>query len=365
MSSDQLSFDYKSELSAVLDEFLMLLKETGEYNRNDSNLKAIFNDAQLNVLLLRRQLKINSNRFIVGLVGMTNVGKSTLLNALLGAEIAPRRNGPCTAVPIEFEYGERLNIRVYFAQQLNRPVWEFENIEQVYERLSTLADDSGALQSESIQKIVVECPNHILRSGIVLGDTPGFGAAQLEGAEGSHELALKEYLHNNVSRVFWVVRADQCIGATEKNFHDNYFRDICSDVIVTGSEGWEPKEQEQFRKKYMKDLNKPLLKFHFVSGKLGMKARAEQNEGLYIKSGIKSLEKELLQLDSDCRNRQLMIFKSLCTLCNDIAYWLKNYELKRNSPNEGWWRPDSLSRWKAFMSESETKNKINQILGIS
>ncbi len=347
-------------MNETIDELLMLLIETADYFRNDLQLSPLYQDIERNVLTLRRQMKICNRRYVVGLVGMTNVGKSTLLNAMFGAEIAPRRNGPCTAVPVEFEYADELVVQVYFHSKLGRPTWECETMNQVHERLSSLADDSGAEKSEMIKRIVVKCPNVLLKTGLVLGDTPGFGAAQLAAAAGSHEQSLKNYLHASVSRVFWVVMADQGIGATEKRFHDDFFADICNDIVVTGCEDWNDEDKKRFRKKYQTILQKPLLKFHFVSGRQGMLAREKNDCALYKQSGVEALEHEFALLGQE-DNRLEILNRRLLDVCGDFVFWINDYVQTNRRPFNGWWRKDSWYRWQDAAPDDPFKKQIDDI----
>ena len=54
--------------------------------------------------LHRHAQRLGSARYVLSMVGLTNVGKSTLAQALLGHPVAPRRNGPATSVPVEYEH---------------------------------------------------------------------------------------------------------------------------------------------------------------------------------------------------------------------------------------------------------------------
>jgi hypothetical protein len=173
-----------------------------------------------------------------------------LLNALFGQDLAPRRNGPCTAAPIEFVYGDKMQVNVEYYNSIQRPSFSCVTIEQVHERLSALADDGGAERSKSIKRVQVYAPLSLLKNGLVIADTPGFGAAQIEGAEGSHEDALKKYLVDNVSQVLWVVLGEQGIGKREFDFQEKMFAQICDDLIVTGCDDWNEKDKSRFRQRF-------------------------------------------------------------------------------------------------------------------
>ena len=86
-------------LAQVVDEFLMLVAESAEFQCHQ-DIKRILSEAKEILVAVRHRLRVAKDRYVVGVVGLSNVGKSTLLNALLGSELAPRRNGPCTAGPL-------------------------------------------------------------------------------------------------------------------------------------------------------------------------------------------------------------------------------------------------------------------------
>ncbi|MBN2579384.1 MAG: dynamin family protein [Pirellulales bacterium] len=349
------------EVVKIVDQFLMLVYESAEYH-SLGEVRSVLQEASRILIAARRRLKIVADRYVVGVVGLTNVGKSTLLNALMGAELAPRRNGPCTAAPIELVYGEKLRVTVYYRNSLTRPSWSCENIEAVHQRLALMSDEEGEVAGREVRKVSVEASLPLLGNGLVIADTPGFGAAQAGEADGAHEAALKGYLKDEVSQVFWVVLADQGIGKREKSFCDTFFAEICDDVVVTGSEDWESRDRERFRRRYADVFSGRRPQFHFVSGLKGAEARRAQDAESLEKAGIPMLEARIRELVNPA-GRLAAVKEGIIRLAEDLHYWLKQFRDNQQRPLSTWWRPDSWSRWRACQPKNPLKQQLMAHLG--
>jgi GTP-binding protein EngB required for normal cell division len=289
------------------------------------------------------------------------VGKSTFLNALLGYDLAPRLNGPCTAAPIEFHYGETLEVSADFKENFERPQWFCKDATEVSERLASLVADPGDRASRQIRKVVVKVPTALLANGLIIADTPGFGVAQTESAVGSHHDALLEYLTRDVSQVFWVVLSDTGIGISEVNFRDGFFREICDDVVVTGCDGWGDSDKEKFHNKYRHRLGPRMPKFHFVSGLQGVQARETDDLCQLEAAGIPLLETRIREL-SLCSGRTSTIRDSLIRLTKDVCHWAVQHQNDSDSYRISFWRPDSYARWKACYPNSKLKMLLSSYL---
>ncbi|MDR0327343.1 MAG: dynamin family protein [Planctomycetaceae bacterium] len=333
----------------ILDELLILVSESEKYHGASTNtahkaFHKILTDVRFMLAEIRRRSLAASQRYVVAIVGLTNVGKSTLLNALFDQDLAPRRNGPCTAAPIEFIYGEEYQVSVHYFAKLKKPEWQCPNTESVHERLKALADSSGAEQSRSIQRVVVHAPLPLLKNGLVIADTPGFGAAQLDGAEGSHEESLKTYLTESVSQVFWIVLAEHGILRSEKDFHDKFFGQLCDDVIVTGCDDWEQRDKDRFRQRFSQTFQNRLPTFHFASGKLGIEAHKTGNVEELEQAGIPAIEKRIESL-ANIEDRVASIETTVLELAKDLKEWYVDFCNQHNTRRVSFWRPDSFDRW--------------------
>ncbi len=105
----------------------------------------------------------------VAIAGMVKAGKSTLLNALVGEELAPTDAGECTRVVWWFHDGVtyRVIIRPHFGPA----------------RPASFSRDDGALDvdlegvaTSDIARLEIEWPSQALRT-VTLIDTPGFASA--------------------------------------------------------------------------------------------------------------------------------------------------------------------------------------------
>ena len=115
----------------------------------------------------------------VAIAGKVKAGKSTLLNALVGEELAPTDAGECTRVPWWFRDG--LTYRVTLHPHVGAPQpARFARAE------GALDVDLGDLAAGDLASIDVEWPSRALRT-LTLIDTPGIASATLaltQAAEG-------------------------------------------------------------------------------------------------------------------------------------------------------------------------------------
>ena len=330
----------------VIDQLLLLVTDTerfhsaqvprGSQAQSTQEIMGALAEFRSMVNAVRNRLVTAAHRFVVAFVGAGNVGKSTLLNRLFAAELAPRRNGPCTACPVEFHFGENYTASVEYFQSIRKPVYSCESPDDIHQRLIDLADSDGAQSSESIRRVSVTAPLDILRNnGLVIADTPGFGAAQTDEAEGSHEEALRRYLEKDVAQVFLVVLAEQGITKREIDFYKGLNGKCCNDVVVTGSDDYDKSDQDRFRKRFTPLFPSIPPTFHFVSGKTGL--------------GVDKLARRIATLDGR--------FEAACDqithIAQDLRLWVEQFRADYPYLRLPFWNPASWAYWNRIFSGDE------------
>ncbi|MGE4102054.1 MAG: dynamin family protein [Pirellulales bacterium] len=305
-------------------------------------------------------MELAARRYVVAVVGLTNVGKSTLLNALLGSDLAPRRNGPCTAAPIEFVRGSELRVTAHYRQAAGRRAIVCSDTTMLHAQLAAWADERGDV-ARSIRKVVVELPTDLLAGGLVVADTPGFGAAQTGEDAGRHDAAVQQYLQQDVSQVFWIVLAEQGIGKREMQFHDRFFAEICDDVVVTGCEDWGDRDRERFRQRFLAQFYQRIPAFHFVSGLEGLRSRQTEDAAGFEAAGIPLLEARIRQL-ADPRGRLTSLADAIGQLVEDMGAWFVEFRDDRGEALQTWWRPDSWLRWSSAAGQDASRQSLHRML---
>ncbi|MBX3452824.1 MAG: hypothetical protein KF777_25025 [Planctomycetaceae bacterium] len=219
---------------------------------------------------------------------------------------------------------------------MRKPIYHCECSEDIHGRLTELADSDGAQSSESIRRVSVTAPLALLReNGLVIADTPGFGVAQTDGAEGSHEEALRRYLEKDVAQVFWIVLAEQGITQREIRFQQSAFGTRCHDIVVTGSEDYEAADQDRFRKRFAPLFDSVSPTFHFVSGKTGL--------------GMEGLTERIATLDG----RLGAALDQLMSLARDLREWVTQYRVNHPYCRLTVWNPASWANWHRNFPEHE------------
>jgi len=326
---------HADSLLPLINSLLLLVSDSERFHNAvatnataNEGIRAVLREFRLTVNGIRNRVIAASNRYVVAFVGAGNVGKSTLLNRLLGAELAPRRNGPCTACPVEFVFGNQYQVSVEYLQSIKKPSYPCATSEEVHQRLSDLADSDGSQSSDSIKRVAVTAPLGLLQNnGLVIADTPGFGAAQTNGSEGSHQNALKRYLERDVAQVLWVVLAEQGITKREADFHRNIFGSLCHDVVVTGSEDYSEEEQGRFRKRFSPLFDTMPPAFHFVSGRTGM--------------GVDELSQRIASIDGRLTSAE----EKLAIIANDLRAWVIQHRDAHPYQRVAFWNPSSWAVW--------------------
>ena len=114
--------------------------------------------------------RVADGRYYVACIGQFKRGKSTLLNALLGAPILPTGIVPVTAIPTVVRYGPAPSASVRIQGD---EMWQSVSIDALADYVSEERNPNNQLGVDAVQ---VFAPVPLLAAGMCLVDTPGVGS---------------------------------------------------------------------------------------------------------------------------------------------------------------------------------------------
>jgi hypothetical protein len=153
----------------------------------------------------------------VAVVGEFKKGKSSLVNALVNAEVCPSDPVDATVTPIVVRYGEELTVTI---ECKGTPATTVA-LPEVALYGSEAGNEANHL---AVSRIEIAVPRRLLASGLTFLDTPGVGG--LESAAGALNLAVLEH----VDGVLFVTDCSQELTAPEITYLEAA-RQRCSTIV--------------------------------------------------------------------------------------------------------------------------------------
>lgn len=149
--------------------------------------------------------RADSNSFNLVVVGEFKRGKSSILNALIGADILPVGVVPLTAIATILQHGAEAQVTVMF----------LDGTKQTFEQsaLWDYATEKGNPGNEkAVAEVHISLPSPWLERGVRLVDTPGIGSIYQHNSDTTHNFLPK------ADAVLFVLSVDQPVGQAEYDF---------------------------------------------------------------------------------------------------------------------------------------------------
>ncbi|WP_437610474.1 dynamin family protein [Sorangium sp. So ce834] len=179
--------------------------------------------------------KLEADRFHLVVVGEFNHGKTTFVNALLGASILPVGVTPTTAVIHHLEYAAEPRAEVVYASG-ERVGLPFEDV-----RAFTVGGERSSSAGE-VKFLEVGYPAELLRERVVLVDTPGVNDLSLQRADITYSYIPRS------DAVLFLIDAGQPLKESERVFLQDKLLGQSRDKIlfvVTKRDIWSHDEEAE------------------------------------------------------------------------------------------------------------------------
>jgi predicted GTPase len=128
--------------------------------------------------------RLQGNHLQVAILGQFKRGKSTFVNALLGAPILPTGVVPLTAIPTFIGWNERPLVRVTFQNGRPQEIFESSNTSAIEEFLSRfVTEERNPENAINVERVSLLYPAPLLRDGTIFIDTPGIGSTFMHNTQ--------------------------------------------------------------------------------------------------------------------------------------------------------------------------------------
>ncbi len=284
--------------------------------------------------------KLENNVFNLVVLGQFKRGKTSLINALLGAEILPTAIVPLTSIATILTYGETINIKVHFT--------DGRVIEIKPATLSQYVTEKGNPKNEkAVQEVIMAYPSTYLKDGVRLIDTPGVGSVYEHNTDVAYQ-----YLPKSDAALF-LLSVDQPVSQAELNFlkdvkeysHRIFFLQNKADYV--GPE--DLAESILFSKQIIEESLGSEVKIFPLSAKWALQGKLSGTKELLEKSFLPEFElilntflmqekgqvlllsvtNNLLRLLAQARFKLELEIKSLATPLEELHEKIKIFEKKK------------------------------------
>ena len=285
--------------------------------------------------------------FTIAFSGMTNVGKSTLMNALLGDVVAPTKNTAWSSTAVEYQYSEDGYEMIVPLEGFRSLHKRFPTSEDLLFELNQFAVEGSDFQTE--QSLVVRIPNKLLKGGLTIVDTPGFGASDGSDENALHDDILLSYLEKRQDdlRVFWIVKDN--INESALDFFKSHLSGFCTDLVVNlTDDDFSDDDRKNFERTYKKSVGHT-MRFHYINAKKAVKAEKKNDETMLESSGINRF-KDYLTAFSSQENRTILVAEDLEAFFQELHDYL--YLTNRFSCT---WQRTSWGTLAALLRKTDSK----------
>ncbi len=225
--------------------------------------------------------KVENNVFNLVVLGQFKRGKTTLINALLGAEILPTAVVPLTSIATILKYGEELKITVYFNDD--------RVIEIKSENLPEFVTEKGNPRNEkNVREVIINYPSPYLKDGVRLIDTPGVGSVFEHNTDVAYQ-----YLPKSDAALF-LLSVDQPVSKAELDFLKDV-REYSNKIFFLQNkadyvDNEDLKESIAFSKKVIQECMEYEVKIFPLSAKLALDGKLNGKSELLKKSFLPEFE---------------------------------------------------------------------------
>ncbi|MEW6408705.1 MAG: dynamin family protein [Nitrospirota bacterium] len=242
--------------------------------------------------------KVKSNTFNLVVLGQFKRGKTTFINALLGAEILPVAVVPLTSIGTILKYGEALRIRVYFNDGRMGEIKP--------ESLPQYVTEKGNPKNEkNVKEVVITYPSPYLKDGVRLIDTPGVGSVYQHNTDVAYQYLPKS------DAAFFLLSVDQPVSQTELDFLKDvreysdriFFLQNKADYVSPE----DLNESIEFSKKVIEDVMNCDVRIFPLSAKLALDGKLSGSKELLEKSFLPAFEKTLNTFLMEEKGKVLLI----------------------------------------------------------
>jgi Dynamin family len=159
--------------------------------------------------------RLGHGQFHLAIVGQFKRGKSTVVNALLGAAVLPTGVIPLTAVPTFIRWANRPAIHVHYGNGKQPDLFEVSDVQEIRCVLFRFVAEEGNPRNHlGVDRVDLFFPSTFLEGGLILIDTPGIGSTL------AHNTRAAKGVLPECDAALFVVSADPPITEAETEYLD-------------------------------------------------------------------------------------------------------------------------------------------------
>jgi len=277
--------------------------------------------------------RLEQERFQLAALGQFKRGKSSLLNALIGAPVLPIAVVPLTAIPTFIASGPEPSVRIFFRDG-RREDHRAKTVEQVRDVLFRFVTEEGNPRNQlEIARVDVQLPSPLLDRGIVLIDTPGVGSTY------SHNTDAAFGVLPECDAALFVVSVDPPITEVEVDYLRRIRPHVVRMFFILNKIDYLAAEERRGAEDFLrKTLNQNRLidsedSIFSVSARSALAAKQNGDRSGLAESGLSALERHLVSFLVEEKNDALqaaIMQKSLGFLAeaqSELALRLRALEL--------------------------------------